>query len=303
MRAAVYARYGSPDVVHLEDVAKPAPGDDEILVRVRATTVTAGDSRLRRADPFLARIFNGLSRPKKVTILGFELAGVVDAVGKDVQRFRPGDEVFAFTGFGFGGHADYCCLRMHGKIFDVGLVSLKPGNLSFEQAAAMPVGALTARAFLRLAGLRSGERILVHGASGSVGTYAVQLAKQIGANVTAVCSAPNAALVESLGADAVIDYTTRDFTAEGPVFDVVFDAAGKCKSSLGKRALKKGGRFVSVMGSAKFEADDLDELAKLAQAGKLTAVIDRTYPLEDIVEAHRYVDAGHKKGNVVVTVA
>jgi NADPH:quinone reductase-like Zn-dependent oxidoreductase len=272
-------------------------------VKVHATTVAAGDCRMRRADPFAARLYNGLFRPKRAKILGFELAGEVEAVGREVRRFAPGDPVFAFTGFGFGAHAQYRCLAERGKLLKVGLVAHKPANMSFEQAAAVPVGGLTAQAFLRRAGARSGERILVYGASGSVGTYAVQLARQLGAHVTGVCSTPNVELVGSLGADDVLDYTKDDFVRCGRVFDVVFDAVGKCSAARGKAVLEKGGRYLSVHGSAKLHEDDLERLKVLIEAGKLTAVVDRLYPLEQIADAHRYVEQGHKRGNVVVTIA
>jgi NADPH:quinone reductase-like Zn-dependent oxidoreductase len=303
LKAIVYERYGPPEVLHLKELPRPVPGEGEILVKVRATTVAAGDWRMRKPEPFAARLFNGLFRPRRVTILGFELAGEVEATGKGVRRFKGGDQVFAFTGFGFGAHAQYRCLRESGRIFKVGLVALKPANMSFEQAAALPVGGLTAQAFLRRAGVRGGERILVHGASGSVGTYAVQLAKHLGAQVTAVCSTPNVALVRSLGATDVIDYAREDFADRGRAFDVVFDAAGQVSASRCKRALRSGGRFISVRGSAGLQADDLDKLRLLVEEGALTAVIDRTYTLEEVGEAHRYVELGHKKGNVVIIVA
>ncbi|HYD52848.1 MAG TPA: NAD(P)-dependent alcohol dehydrogenase [Gemmatimonadaceae bacterium] len=303
MKAAVYDHYGPPEVVRLEEIRKPAPAEGELLVKVRAATVAAGDWRMRKADPFLARLYNGLFKPRRVRILGFELAGEVEAVGRAVRRFRPGDHVFAFTGFGFGAHAEYRCLAESGRITKVGLVAHKPANMSFEQAAAVPVGGLTAQGFLRRAGVRAGERVLVYGASGSVGTFAVQLARNLGAQVTGVCSTVNVALVKSLGADDVIDYTREEFTSRGRTFDVVFDAVGKCPASRARLVLKKGGRLVSVNGSPRFEQGDLDRLRSLIEEGKLTSVIDRQYPLEQIVEAHRYVEAGHKKGNVVVTVA
>jgi NADPH:quinone reductase-like Zn-dependent oxidoreductase len=302
MKAAVYERYGSPEVVRIAELAKPAPGPAEILVKVHATTVAAGDCRMRRADPFAARLYNGLFRPKRVKILGFELAGEVEAVGSEVRRFEAGDAIFAFTGFGFGAHAEYRCLAERGKVLKVGLVAHKPANTSFEQAAAVPVGGLTAQAFLRRAGVRSGERVLVYGASGSVGTFAVQLARQLGARVTGVCSTANVELVGSLGVDEVLDYTKDDFVGCGRVFDVVFDAVGKCSAARAKAVLEKGGRYLSVHGSAKLHEDDLERLKVLIEAGKLTAVIDRRYPLEQIVDAHRYVEQGHKKGNVVVTI-
>lgn len=303
MKAAVYERYGPPEVVRIAEVDQPAPRPAEILVKVHATTVAAGDCRMRRADPFVARLYNGLLRPKRVTILGFELAGEVEAVGSDVRRFAVGDQVFAFTGFGFGAHAQYRCLAESGKAMKVGLVTHKPANMSFEQAAAVPVGGLTAQAFLRRAGVRSGQRVLVYGASGSVGTFAVQLARHLGARVTGVCSTPNVELVGSLGADDVLDYTKDDFVTCGRDFDVVFDAVGKCSAARGRAVLAKGGRYLSVHGSARVHEDDLERLRGLIEAGELTAVIDRMYPLERIADAHRYVEQGHKKGNVVVTVA
>lgn len=301
MRAAYYTAYGPPEVLRIQEVAKPTPADDEVLVRIRAASVAAADWRVRKADPFLARLFNGLLRPKKVNVLGFELAGDVEAVGKQVTRFQVGDAVFAFTGFGFGAHAEYRALRESGgKPSRDGLVAHKPPNLSYEEAAGLPCGALTAQAFLRQAGLREGQRLLVHGASGSVGTAAVQLGRHLGAEVVGVCSGANVELVASLGAARVIDYTKEDFAETAGAFDVVFDAVGKTTKAQRRSALARGGRFVSVRGTAKILPDDLETIRALAEAGALRSVIDRRYPLDAIVEAHRYVEAGHKRGNVVV---
>lgn len=302
MKAAVYDRYGPPEVVEIRDVPKPAPKPGEILIRVLAATVAAGDFRLRRPSPFLARLFNGLFRPKKVRILGFELSGEVEAVGAGVSRFEIGDSVFAFTGFGFGAHAEYRCLQESGRKpqWD-GIVARKPANLSHEEAAAVPVGALTAQYFLRESGLRKGQSVLIHGASGSVGTFAVQLAKALGAEVTGVCSTANLELVRGLGADHVIDYTREEIGARGRVYDVGFDAVGKLSSSSARAVLARGGKRISVRDSAKLEPGDLDLLKDLIEAGKLRPVIDRRFPLQEIVRAHEYVEAGHKKGNVVIT--
>ena len=303
MKAAVYRRYGPPEVLQILEVARPEPRDDEIRVRVRAATAAAGDRRMRQADPFAARLFNGLIRPRRVTILGFELAGDVDAVGRAVTRFRVGDAVFAFTGFGFGANAEYRCLPEATASAEKGLVALKPANLTYEEAAAVPVGGLTAQAFIRKGGAAAGQRVLIYGASGSVGTFAVQLAHHLGAEVTGVCSTANVDLVKSLGAGRVIDYTQADFAAGGQVYDLLFDAVGKLTPAHARRALKRSGRFLSVTGSAPLQLDDLDTLRLLCEAGQLRAVIDRRYRLDQIVAAHRYLEAGHKKGNVVITVS
>ncbi|TAK27853.1 MAG: NAD(P)-dependent alcohol dehydrogenase [Myxococcaceae bacterium] len=302
MKAAVYDQYGPPDVVEIRDVPKPTPKAGEILIRVRAATVAAGDWRMRRPSPFLARLFNGLFRPKKVRVLGFELSGEVEAVGAGVSRFAVGDSVFAFTGFGFGAHAEYRCLQESGRDPQRdGMVAHKPTNLSHEEAAAVPVGALTAQYFLRKSGLAKGQSVLIYGASGSVGTFAVQLARAIGAEVTGVCSTANVDMVRGLGADHVIDYSKEEVGASGRVYDVVFDAVGKLSASKARSVLARGGRRESVRSSAKLEPGDLDLLRQLLEAGKVRPVIDRRFPLEEIVRAHAYVEAGHKKGNVVIT--
>ncbi|MBN8686592.1 MAG: NAD(P)-dependent alcohol dehydrogenase [Chitinophagales bacterium] len=296
MKAVVYEKYGGPEVLQLKDLPKPVPKDNEVLVKVHATTVTAGDWRLRKADPFLARLFNGLFKPTRVKVLGFEIAGVIEETGAAVTAFKKGDPVFASCGFRFGGYAEYTCLKANE------LMAIKPANISFEEAAAVPIGGLTALRFLKQAGSKAGDKVLIYGASGSVGSFAIQIAKAMGAEVTAVCSTTNLELVKKLGADQVIDYTRQDYSAIQERFDIVFDAVGKTTGSAGKKILKPGGRFVTVKKNPKSGKNDLLHLKELIEAGKLISVIDRRYTLETIREAHAYAESFRKKGNVVVNI-
>jgi NADPH:quinone reductase-like Zn-dependent oxidoreductase len=322
MKAAVYRRYGPPEVVQIEDIEKPIPKDDQVLVRIHATTVSAGDWRMRRAVPFIVRFMTGFWGPKKIQVLGMEFAGKVESVGKAVTRFGEGDEVFGSTGFKFGAHAEYLCLH------EDSLLAIKPVNMTFEEAAAVLFGGVSALHFLRKANIQEGQRVLIYGASGSVGVFTIQLAKHFGAHVTGVCSTANLDLVKSLGADEVVDYAREDFSRAGRVYDVVFDTVGKSGFSRSLKSLKRGGFYVRVGGSGRLlsilggilqekwasvtgaakviggvgsgAAGDVSFLKGLIEAGKLRTVIDRRYSLDEIAEAHRYVEAGHKKGHVVI---
>jgi NADPH:quinone reductase-like Zn-dependent oxidoreductase len=321
MKAAYYTRYGPPEVLEIRDVEKPVPRDDEVLVRVHATTVCAADWRMRKADPFLIRLMNGLRAPK-IHILGTEFAGHVESVGKAVTRFKAGDEVFGSAGFKFGAHAEYVCVSENARL------EIRPVNMTFDEAAAVSFGGMSALHFLRQAKIQAGQRVLIYGASGSVGVFAVQLAKHFGAHVTAVCSTANLDMVRSLGADEVVDYTREDFSSAGRVYDVILDTVGKSGFSRSLKSLKRGGSYALVGGSggvlsilglmlramwvsrtgaakvvsgvARPAPGDQAFLKGLIEAGELRTVIDKRYPLGEIAEAHRHAEAGHKKGHVVV---
>jgi NADPH:quinone reductase-like Zn-dependent oxidoreductase len=322
MKAAVYTKYGPPSVVTLAEVPKPYPTDHEVLIRIHATTVTSGDWRARSLEMpagfgILGRLVFGILKPRQ-PILGTELAGVIESVGKSVTRFRPGDEVFAFTGARFGSHAEYRTMA------EDGLIVLKPANLSFEEAASLSFGSANALPFLREAKLKPGEKVLVVGASGAVGTAAVQIAKHFGAEVTGVTSTANLGLVRSLGANRVIDYTQVDFAATGETWDIILDTTGTAPFARCAHALKSGGRLVVIQGSfaqalgigtppkasgkrviirvAPATPEDLRYIADLASSGELKPVIDGIYPLEDAAQAHAYVDTGRKRGSVVLAV-
>jgi NADPH:quinone reductase-like Zn-dependent oxidoreductase len=320
MKAIVYKKYGSPEVFEPMDLAKPVPRPNEVLIKVLATTVTSADCMMRRGDFMLSRILLGINKPKKkYQILGTEFSGKIEEVGNKVGKFKPGDEVYAFRGFGTGCYAQYKCMDENGSL------AIKPGNVEFPEAASVVDGATTALFFLKeKANIQKGQKVLINGASGSIGTFAVQLGKYFGAEVTGVCSTGNIELVKSLGADKVVDYTKEDFAKTGDTYDIIFDTVGKSTFGYSKRALKPKGKYISTVMTFKLiiqslltkpgnkkkvifamslnKTEALNYLRTLIEEGKLKTIIDRQYPLEELREAHAYVEKGHKKGNVIISV-
>ncbi|MHC4808044.1 MAG: NAD(P)-dependent alcohol dehydrogenase [Planctomycetota bacterium] len=328
MKAIVCTKWGSPDFLELQEVEKPTPKDNEVLIRIYATTVTAGDCELRGLNfppmlQLLMRLGFGFRGPRK-EILGQELAGDIESAGKDVKLFNEGDQIFAHSGFGMGAYAEYICLTEESEGAE-GVLAIKPANMTYEEAAAVPLGGLEALHYLRKAELQSGEKLLINGAGGSIGTIAIQIAKHYGAEVTAVDSTMKLDMLRSIGADHVIDYTQEDFTNSGETYDVIFDVVGKSPYSRSERALSNIGRYLTsnpapsqmlrprrtsskssreaLGGNVLYRPEGLYFLKELIEEGKIKTVIDRTYPLEQIAEAHRYVEKGVKMGNLVINVA
>jgi NADPH:quinone reductase-like Zn-dependent oxidoreductase len=326
VKASIWTGYGSPDVLRMGEVEKPVPKDNEVLIKVYAATVTAGDCEMRSLKlPAMIRLpmrfYVGIFKPQRITILGQEYAGVIEAVGSEVKAFQVGDAVFGTTGFSLGTYAEYKCLPANSG--DVALAR-KPGNISFSEAAAVPVGGLEALHFLRQANIQPGERVLINGAGGSIGTIGIQLARYYGAEVTAVDSAEKLEMLRSIGAKHVIDYAAQDFTQTGEMYDVIFDVAGKSPFARSVESLRENGRYLLanpsmadrmrasrpggtrnqrvIVGSAGQRSEDLEYLKQLIEAGKIKPVIDRYYSLEQVAEAHHYVESGRKKGNVIITI-
>jgi NADPH:quinone reductase-like Zn-dependent oxidoreductase len=327
MKAIIWTQYGSPDVLQLGEVEKPAPKANEVLIKVQATTVTAGDCEMRSLTlPFPlqlpVRFYLGLAKPKRMKILGQEFAGEIESVGKDAKLFETGDKVFGAVGFGMGTYAEYICMPEQPEQVE-GVVTLKPANMTYDEAAVVPVGGLNALYFLRKGNIQSGEKVLINGAGGSIGTIAIQLAKSFGAEVTCVDSTGKLAMLQSIGADRVIDYTQEDFASSGQTYDVILDLVGRDSFSRCIRSLKTKGVYLQgnpsllgnvrglwssttsskrvIDGTVSYKTEDLIFLKKRIEAGKLKSVIDRRYPLEQTAEAHRYIETGDKKGNVVIS--
>ena len=315
MKAAICTKYGDPRFLKIEEVAKPTPKENQILVKIHSSSVTSGDARIRRADPWVIRLIFGFKRPRK-SVLGVVVAGEIESIGSEVTKFKVGDKVFGTTGMSFGAHAEYQCINENGTL------ALIPEKMNYNEAAAIPFGATAALHFLRKGNVKAGQKVLIYGASGALGTIAIQLTKELGAEVTAVCSDENGIMVKVLGADYVVDYKSEDFSKNGVKYDVIFDTVGKSSFSSSLKSLTTSGKmllasasmgqmlrgaFTSMFGSKKVisgvikETDeDMQFFKKLIEADKLKAVIDTVYSLEEIKEAHAHVDAGHKKGNVII---